>query len=60
MCGRSQLEVYLEEAQASLRASKAKGISEKERVMLIKDAQERLPEGIELVDVIEQLYLEVQ
>ena len=59
LLGKTQLVDYLEEAQASLRASKAHGLSDIERKLLVEDAKERLPEGVELDDVIHLLFLEV-
>ena len=56
---KTQAEDYLEEVQASLRASKAQGLTEEERKILVEDARERLPEGITLDDIIQRLFLEV-
>lgn len=57
--GKTQITEYLEEVQASLRASRAPGISDEEREILVRDAIERLPEGVKLEDVIHRLFLEV-
>lgn len=57
--GKTQQEDWMEEAQASVRASKAPGLSEEERDILLKDAEERMPDGVKLDDVLSQMFLEV-
>ena len=59
LMGKTQQDDRLEEAQASLRASKAPGLSKEEREILVKDAIDRLPEGVKLDDIIKRLFLEV-
>ena len=59
LSGKSQTEDYLEEAQASIRASRlAKGLSDEERKVLLQDAIERLPDGVTLEQVTDLLFLE--
>ena len=60
LAGKTQGEEYLEEAQASVRASRAPGLSQRERDILFRDAQERLPDGMLLEEIMSQLYLEVK
>ena len=58
LAGRTQDEEYLEEAQASIRASLlAPGLSDEERKVLMQDAIERLPDGVSLEDVMRKLFL---
>ena len=59
LAGKTQPERWMEEAQASLRASKAKGLSDEDRELLKQDAMDRLPEGVTLESIIGRLFLEV-
>ena len=59
LLGKSQTREYLEEAQASLRASRlASGLSDEERKILMQNAIERLPDGTTLEEVIGLLFYE--
>ena len=55
--GKTQDEEWLEEVQASLRASRAKGLSDKDRELLRQDAVDRLPEGVTLESILDLVFL---
>ena len=59
LAGKTQSEEWLEEVQASLRASKAKGLSDEDRELLKQDAVDRLPDGVTLDSIVGRLFLGV-